>query len=421
VRVCSWKRVVPTSEGMARRFVVMTSSQNTHLTQLEGMAYACRRCGYCREKFSDSSPTRMPALRVCPVREHSGGFEHHYARGKLQIAQGILEGRFGYSKELIDLLYADPDCKLCSWVCGAEPVLDPPKVWRAMRQDIVSAGLGPPAPFKEIDSRIRERHNVFGGKPGFRSRWSEGLGLPRQGAILYFAGCHASYAQPEIARSTVSILRAAGADVASLGEAEWCCGAVQFHDGSVSVAREMAEHNIAAIKASGAHTLVTACAECYKSFKIDYPEILGKLPFEVLHLSEMLMRLVSAGKLSFVRNSLQRKVAFHDPCRLGRYCGVYDPPREVLRRIPGIELVEMARHREYAWCCGSGADLLPSMDSEMAREIAAERATEAVDVGAQGIVTACPRCVSALRRSGRIEVSDLAVAVSRSLALPPEN
>ncbi len=390
----------------------------TELGKLTDMAYACRRCGYCREKYSDSTSTRMVAYRVCPIREHSGGFEHHYARGKMQIAQGIMEGQFSYSEELINLIYTDPDCKLCSWVCGAEPVLDPSKVWLAMRKDIVTAGLGPPAKLREIDSRVSERHNAFGGKPEVRSRWAQEIGLPDCAEILYFAGCHASYQQTEIARATVAILRAAGINIGYMGEDEWCCGVVQFHDGSMSVAEQMARHNVEAIEATGAQTVITSCAECYKSLRIEYPEIFGELSFEVIHISEAMASLQRTKNLTFHRELPERKVTFHDPCHLGRYCGVYDPPRDVIRGIPGVDLVEMLRHRDWAWCCGNGADMVRSMEPDLATRIASERIEEAREAGAEAIITACPRCSTSLNRGANsVKVYDLTVAVALAMGL----
>jgi len=303
-------------------------------------------------------------------------------------------------------------------VCNAEPVLDPPKIWQAMRQDIVNAGLGPPKKLKEIDSRVKERHNVFGGKPELRDRWAEGMNLPTEGDVLYFAGCYASYQQPEIARSTVAILREAGINIAYLAGEEWCCGVVQFHDGSISLAEDVARHNIEVIRASGAETVVTACAECYKSFKMDYSEIWDELGFEVVHISEMISTLINEGKITFKSSLPENKVTFHDPCRLGRYCGIYDSPRNIIKSIPEIELLEMLRHREYAWCCGGGADLVPSMDTQLAVEIAAGRIEEAKETGAQAIIISCPRCAKTLRDAGDgIMVYDLSVAVAQAMGL----
>jgi heterodisulfide reductase subunit D len=388
----------------------------SRLEKMQEMVYACTRCGYCREKYS-SDMTRTPAYRVCPIREHAGGFEHHCARGKLLIAQGILEGRVDYSQELADLIYADPDCRLCTWVCNTLPLLDPPEVWRALRQDLVTAGFGPPIPIKNIDTRVQERHNTFGAKAE-RSKWAEGLDLPAKGDLLYFAGCYASYPQTEIAKATVAILKEAGESPAYLGEEEWCCGITQFHDGSLAIAEEMARHNIEMIASSGAKSVVTGCAECYKSLKLEYPAVVGNLPFEVLHTSEILAGMLGAGKISLDTELAEKKVTYHDPCYLGRYGKVFEPPRSLIRAIPGVELVEMKRHHDYAWCCGHGADMVNSIQPDLALDIARDRMAEAKESGVEAVITTCPRCVQGLGQADqKMKVYDLTVAVARSMGL----
>jgi len=388
---------------------------DSNLKKMQEMVYACTRCGYCREKYS-ADMTHKPAFRVCPVREHAGGFEHHCARGKLLIAQGVLEGRIEYSKELADLIYADPDCGLCTYVCDILPLLDPPKVWRALRQDLAAAGFGPPEPIKKIDARVQERHNTFGAKAA-RSKWAEGLNLPEKGDLLYFAGCYASYQQTEIANATVAILGKAGLNPAYLAENEWCCGVTQFHHGA-ALAEDMAKHNIEMINASGAKSVVTACAECYNSLKIEYPALVGDLPFEVLHTSEILAGMLGEGEISLDKELAEKKITFHDPCHLGRYGNVFEPPRSLLRAIPGVELVEMKRHHEYAWCCGYGADMVSAVQPDLAADIARGRMAEAKASGAEAVVTACPRCVQGLSKADKsMKVYDLTVAVARSMGL----
>jgi len=392
--------------------------KESKLEQIKSMIYSCVQCGYCREKYSDEIFTNLTSFRVCPIREHAGGFEHHCARGKIKIAQGILEGRFSYSDELIELLYTEPDCKLCSYICHAEPILDPVKILRTMREDIVAAGLGPPQPLKKIDTHVKDRHNVFGATQERRTEWEGDLNLPRKGDTLYFAGCHASYVKRKTARSTVAIMKKAGIDIAYLGEDEWCCGVVQFHDGSINIAEDMARHNVEAIKATGALRVVTACAECLKSLKIEYPAVLGELPFEVLHVSEAIMELLNSGKLELTRELNIRKITYHDPCQLGRYCQVYEPPREILKRIPGVDLIEMLRHHGNAWCCGNGADMVRSMDKDLAKEIARDRLAEASEAGAEMIVTSCPRCIETFERfSNEMKILDFSVVMAQAMAI----
>ncbi|MBW1902457.1 MAG: (Fe-S)-binding protein [Deltaproteobacteria bacterium] len=389
---------------------------DSKLRKMQDMVYACTRCGYCREKYS-ADMTRKPAYRVCPVREHAGGFEHHCARGKLLIAQGVLEGRVAYSQELADLIYADPDCGLCTYVCDTLPLLDPPQVWRALRQDLATAGFGPPEPIQKIDIRVQERHNTFGAKTE-RGKWAEGLDLPATGDLLYFAGCYASYPQTEIAKATVAILREAGQNPAYLADGEWCCGVTQFHDGSLAIAEDMARHNIEMIMSSTAKTVVTSCGECYKSLKLEYPAVVGDLPFEVLHTSEILAGMLGEGKISLDRELTEKKITYHDPCYLGRYGKVFEPPRSLIRAMPGVELVEMKRHHDYAWCCGHGADMVNSIQPDLASDIARDRMAEAGETGAEAVITACPRCVQSLARADQgMKVYDLTVVVAKSMGL----
>jgi heterodisulfide reductase subunit D len=390
-------------------------TEHPELERLREMVFTCNRCGACREKFS-ADMTEKPAFRVCPVREHDGGFEHQCARGRLTIAQALLDGELGYSAELIDSIYTDPDCGLCTWVCDGLPLLDPVAVWRAMRRDIAASG-GLPEPLRERDSRILALRNTFGARAD-RARWARELDLPREGALLYFAGCYASYTQKEIARATVAILRHVGAAPAYLGELEWCCGVTQFHDGSVGLAEDVARHNVAEIEASGATKVVTSCAECFKTLKLEYPALVGDLPFEVVHSSEFFAELLREGSIRLEAELPEARVTFHDPCHLGRHGGVFEAPRSLLAAIPGVELVEMKRHRDYAWCCGYGADMVSCMRPDLASRIAGDRMAEAREAGAEALVTACPRCSRGLSKaSGGSRVYDLAVALATSMRL----
>ena len=389
-------------------------TEHRELERLRDMVFTCNRCGACREKYS-AEMTHTPAFRVCPIREHDGGFEHQCARGRLTIAQGLLDGELDYSPELVDLIYTAPDCALCTWVCNELPQLDPPAVWRAMRRDIVAAGLGPPQGLRQKDDFVRERYNTFGARSE-RAKWAQGLDLPREGELLFFAGCYASYTQPEIARATVAILQHGGVTPAYLGELEWCCGVTQVHDGSVEIAEEMARHNLAAIESSGAKRVLTSCAECFKVLKIDYPDLVGELPFEVLHVSELLASMLREGLLVPSVDLAEKRVAFHDPCHLGRIGGVFDEPRALIEAIPGVELVEMKRNRDFAWCCGYGADLVSATRPELASDIAKGRMEEAREAGAEALITACPRCVRGLSRADReLPVYDLTVVIAQAL------
>lgn len=374
--------------------------------------YQCSRCGYCREMVYPE----MGTYKVCPTRE-TFGFESNTGRGKMNIAAALLEGRLKYSDRLAERIYNG--CLLCGNCKAHCPVqVNVMRVTRAMREEIVELGMGPPDPCRKVDSAVREKHNMFGQDPAKRSRWASSFRLPKKGDVVYFAGCYASYVYTETAKATVDILKQAGINVAYLGEGEWCCGIRQLYDGSVSLAKEIARHNVSALRDAGAKQVVTSCASCYHALKTEYSEVIGELPFEVVHIGELIARLIEEGKIE-LKNGIDKKVTYHDPCHLGRYEGVYDPPRNVIKGIPEISLVEMLRNRESAWCCGGGAMTYTAYPG-LAKSIADTRIEEAKDVGAEVIVTGCALCITVLRPSAikaKMKVYDLPLIVAESMGL----
>lgn len=239
--------------------------------------------------------------------------------------------------------------------------------------------------------------------------------------LVYFAGCMATYRLPSIAEATIKVLRHAGMDFKMLGEDEWCCGSVAFRTGFEEDGVKMARHNVEALKAIGATRVVTACAGCYRTLSMDYPEVLGeKLPFEVIHFPTLLKELIEEGRLKFPEGETI-SVTYHDPCHIGRHMGLYDDPREALTAIPQVELREMDKNRETASCCGAGGGVR-STSRELARGAAETRIHEAEETGVSVLTTACPFCTFNLRegieRSGSdLEMLDFPEFVSKILGL----
>ncbi len=224
----------------------------------------------------------------------------------------------------------------------------------------------------------------------------EGAEFSKRGDLLYFVGCLPYFDVVfedfnleilKIAKSVVRILNRVGIKPALLPN-EKCCGHDLLWTGDFENFEKLAKINVANIKETGATRVVTACPECYRTVKKDYAEFLGSLDFEVLHISEFLSELIANGKLKLDVN-LERKIVYHDPCRLGRHMGVYEPPRRVINGLPGTELVEMERNRENAVCCGVNAWL--SCD-KYHKEVRMERLREAKNTGADFLVTTCPKC-----------------------------
>jgi len=208
--------------------------------------------------------------------------------------------------------------------------------------------------------------------------------------VLYWVGCVTSFRYPNIARAAVQALRKMGFDPILLGGREGCCGDLLFLTGQVDAARENAQRVLNVIEAEGPDVLVTGCAGCYRAFSRGFEGVGLKPPFKVLHASQFVEDLVSRGAVKF--KALKMKVTYHDPCELGRLCGVYDAPRNVLKAIPGLELVEMALTRNLARCCGAGGGVF-GLDPDLAQEIGAIRLrSDALPTGAEAIVSACPTC-----------------------------
>ena len=224
--------------------------------------------------------------------------------------------------------------------------------------------------------------------------------------LVYFAGCMATYRLPSIAEATIKILKHAGLDFKMLGEDEWCCGSVTFRTGFVDDGKKMARHNVDALKAAGATRVVTACAGCFRTLSIDYPELLGEeLPFEIIHFPSLLKELIEDGKLKFPEGE-KVSVTYHDPCHIGRHMGIYDDPREALEAIPQVDLKEMHKSRGNASCCGAGGGVR-STNRDLARGAAEIRLNEAEETGAEVLTTACPFCTFNLREGVERSESDL--------------
>ncbi len=208
--------------------------------------------------------------------------------------------------------------------------------------------------------------------------------------VVYFVGCTESYRMQRIAASTATVLARAGVPFNIMGGEEWCCTSPLLRTGQRSLTAAFARHTREQMDLSGAKVMLTACAGCAATIKRDHKKALGDLGYTVMHVSEYTDSLIRQGRLRFVR-PIKRKVTYHDPCHLGRHARVFDAPRNVIRAIPGIELIEMPRNRERSRCCGAGAGYKAQFNDN-AEAIAADRVKEAADVGAEQIITTCPFC-----------------------------
>ncbi len=216
----------------------------------------------------------------------------------------------------------------------------------------------------------------------------------------------ATYRAKEIAKSTIELLRKADVNFKLLGKDEWCCGSVLLRTGNIETAKDIAEHNIQVLNKADTAQVLTSCAGCYRTLKKDYEEMFGKQNFEIIHIVDFLGELVDEGKLKFPEVKI--KVTYHDPCHLGRHTNIYDTPRKILNSIPGLELVEMARNRKNARCCGAGGGVRSAF-KELSDKMADERLKEAEETGAEVLTSACPFCTFALREAAKRNGSKMRV------------
>jgi Fe-S oxidoreductase len=215
--------------------------------------------------------------------------------------------------------------------------------------------------------------------------------------ILYFVGCYLSFdpRMKKVAKATADILTKAGVQFGILGTKENCCGESIRKTGSEDVFKRLAKDNIKTFVENGVKKILVSSPHCYHTFKNEYPEFMAH--FEVVHISQFVKELIEQGRLELSKGCAQ-KMTYHDPCYLGRHNGVYDAPRDLLHKVPDLELVEMTANRENSLCCGGGGGRI-WMDTPKEERFSDLRLDQAKEVGAQVLVTACPYCITNFEES----------------------
>ena len=364
----------------------------THKVISEEEIVRCMKCSKCQA--------------VCPVYKQIGR-ESQVARGKIRLAKALLEGDVE-PQETVDAIFACTLCGACTTECPS--LVATSEVLADARADLVRSGVNLPEGLQAVRKGINEEGNPFGQPRAERGSWLDADIVNKPSETLYFAGCNVSYSSNKIAKSLFRILDKVGFDYTAAGSEETCCGDPLWRAGDRQGFEVVREANIAKWRELGVKRVFSTCPGCVNAFRQHYPTD----EFEFVHVTELLAQLVADGSLTF-RKSLDKTVAYHDGCDLGRHMGIYDAPREVLKAIPGIKLIEFPRNREDAACCGG--PLLAS-DADLSRKIAADRIKEAEGVGAELIVTSCGQCMVTLRDGARsidsgVTVQDLPLVLQR--------
>ena len=311
-------------------------------------------------------------------------------------------------------LFNCTQCGACTEVCS-QGINIPEKAIRQLRT-LFLREEEVPQPVKEVKENIKQKSHPFG-KEG-KWRWAEGLGLPRNRDTVFFAGCLSSFESGATLKKSVALLKQLGIEVACYAEDEPCCGSPILNMGDEAGFRENAREVARRFQARGAKTVITGCAECYRVFTLDYPKYLaGVEMYEVKHISQVIAE--SRDKLGVIsRKMSETRITYHDPCRLGRDCGLYQAPRDVIGAVEGIELREMTKTRTESFCCGAGGGV-KLVNNELAIALGKERIRQAGETGSLVLVSACPWCEQNLRDSvgdaDDIKIMDIVELIAENL------
>jgi Fe-S oxidoreductase len=382
----------------------------------------CCRCSICKfvplEKLKEKQHSYVcPSIARYNYHTYSGG-------GRAGLGIALLENELEYDAKLLDVVYNCQTCGACDISCKYAMDMEVLEPIYETRIKCVEEGHTHTA-LDGIINNLQKKDSMVPRLKVKRGEWAKSLDVKdvtkEKTKVVYHAGCRVAYDKDmwPVAQNTVKLLIKAGIDVGIAGDNELCCGGRAYQMGYQEDFLNQARKYMTMIKKSGVKTLVTGCADCYHAFKVLYDKFGLKGDLEVLHITEYLDRLIKEGKLK-PKKKVDIKVTYHDPCHLGRLgepyihwegkpvpghirifdppkefrrgtYGVYEPPRDVLKSIPGLKLVEMDRIKEYAWCCGAGGGVRET-NPEFARWTAKERIVEAESTGAEVIVTACPGC-----------------------------
>ncbi len=412
----------------------------------------CTRCSYCKW-IPYRYMRNTDFIEGCPsVARYNW---HAYAAGgKFNMAYSLLKGRIDIDDTFLDVLYRCQMDGSCDVSCKVQQDIEPLQLMQELRIKCVEEGKLP-QPHQTVIQGLREEDNMMQAPKSDRGKWAGDMDVKDlaidKAEVVYHAGCRYSYDKElwPVARAGLSLLQKAGVDVGIMGADEVCCGGRAYELGCSDEMEKYAQRQLETFRAAGVSTLVTPCADCYASFKVLYDKIGKGLGIEVFHITQYLERLLKEGKLKLTKK-VPLTVTYHDPCHLGRLAepwvhwqgkevkvqgqmivhdppkqyrrganGVYEIPRNILKSIPGLKLVEMYRIKEYAWCCGAGGGVIDAYP-DFALWTAAERLREAGAVGAEAIVSACPWCkrnfLDAARETDNdIKVYDLIELVQKAI------
>ena len=360
----------------------------------------CIKCGLC--------------MATCPVCKELL-LEKYTPRGKIQLARYYTKGELKPSDHAREIFAKCLLCRACSVTCPSG--VDLQKVFTEMREEITRSRGPHPMMEKAVQSLV-ENHNISDEDNEERGDWRDDLkDLPDhmyekdRAEVVYFVGCVASFFPmvQSIPQNLVRILDKAHVDFTILGGEEWCCGFPLIGAGFPEKMQKMIDHNLGKVKALGAKMVVFSCPSCYRTWNEFYDTDL-----ELFHDTQVIEKMIGEGALHL--GGMNTTVTYHDPCDLGRNGGVYDAPRQVLKAIPGLTLVELENNRAQSVCCGGGGNV-EMADSALSGSVSQKKIDEIQQTGATTVVTSCQQCVRTIKARVRRQKIDLNVLDITELVL----
>jgi Fe-S oxidoreductase/nitrate reductase gamma subunit len=387
--------------------------------------YSCTECGRCEE----NCPTYVTG-KPLTHKQLNQSIKHHL----LDSATSLLTTQD--AAETLPFLVGGPisadtiwACTTCGWCETACPVFieNVPRIIDMRRYQVQVQSDFPPEA-QNVFKGMESQGNPWGLDQGSRAAWCADLDVPLASAgtdydYLFWVGCAGSYddRQKKVSRALVSIFRQAGLKFAILGNEEGCSGDPARRLGNEYLFQTLAQANVETLNkyaANGKKKIIAQCPHCFNTLKNEYPQFDGV--FEVVHHAQLLEELLADRRVT-PTVPMEQSVTYHDSCYLGRHNGVYGAPRETLRAVPGLKILEMPRNQREGFCCGAGGGRM-WLEEKIGARINQNRVDEAAGTGAQVIATACPFCTTMMKdginetgREDKLRVMDIAEVLAQSL------
>jgi Fe-S oxidoreductase len=391
--------------------------------------YACAVCGRCHA----NCPAQLSGKPLSP-RELILNLKEHL----LEVGPNLLKVKdkteaANPGKSLIgevvteDEIWVCTTCRACQQVCPVsvehvDKIID-------LRRNLAMEQASIPETAEGALRSIEDRGHPWRGTTLSRTDWAEGLGIKTLAEdkdidILFWVGCTEALEErsTKVSQAVAKLLKLAGIKFGILGAEESCCGEPARRLGNEYLFQMQAEKNIEILKGYNVKWIVTACPHCFNTIKNEYPQFGGE--FEVIHHTDFIARLLKQGGLRIIKG-MGEVVTYHDPCYLGRYNDIYQSPRQIIRSISDITMVEMERNRERGFCCGGGGGHM-WLEERIGRRINELRTEQAIETKAQIVVTACPFClqmfddgIKAKAAEEQLRVMDIAELVEKSAVYHP--